>query len=153
MRIGANRSQLYDAQKKARAKWDAVGEVWVDDSRVSFDERVWRGFQRIVTENVDRQRFRLSGPVWTEAFTGDGLFAFDPAAPKTSVALLGFVTIELDFSGPVSASEARHAVVDPQATERAFGLPAPSDDAVFASIEAAVDYHVEAARARAAAAR
>jgi len=53
----------------------------------------------LLTENVDRQRFRLSGPVWTEAFTGDGLFAFDPAAPKTSVALLGFVTIELDFSG------------------------------------------------------
>ena len=41
----------------------------------------------LLTENVDRQRFRLSGPVWTEAFTGDGLFAFDPAAPKTSVAL------------------------------------------------------------------
>jgi diguanylate cyclase (GGDEF)-like protein len=53
----------------------------------------------LLTENVDGQRFRLSGPVWTEAFTGDGLFAFDPAAPKTSVALLGFVTIELDFSG------------------------------------------------------
>ena len=54
----------------------------------------------LLTENVDRQRFRLSGPVWTEAFTGDGLFAFDPAAPKTSVALLGFVTIKfLDFSG------------------------------------------------------
>jgi len=53
----------------------------------------------LLTENVNGQRFRLSGPVWTEAFTGDGLFAFDPAAPKTSVALLGFVTIELDFSG------------------------------------------------------
>jgi diguanylate cyclase (GGDEF)-like protein len=53
----------------------------------------------LLTENVDAQRFRLSGPVWTESFTGDGLFTLDPAAPKTSVALLGFVTIELDFSG------------------------------------------------------
>jgi diguanylate cyclase (GGDEF)-like protein len=53
----------------------------------------------LLTENVDGQRFRLSGPVWTESFTGDGLFTQDPAAPKTSVTLLGFVTIELDFSG------------------------------------------------------
>jgi diguanylate cyclase (GGDEF)-like protein len=53
----------------------------------------------LLTESVDAQRFRLSGPVWTEAFTGDGLFEFDPAAPKTSIALLGFVSTELNFSG------------------------------------------------------
>ena len=51
------------------------------------------------TENVDRTRFRLSGPIWAEAFAGDGLFASDPKAAKTSTELLGFVSIELDFSG------------------------------------------------------
>ena len=52
----------------------------------------------LLTENVDRTRFRLSGPIWIEAFAGDGLFGFDPKAPKTSTELLGFVSIELDFS-------------------------------------------------------
>ncbi|HVS22253.1 MAG TPA: EAL domain-containing protein [Gammaproteobacteria bacterium] len=53
----------------------------------------------LLTENVDRTRFRLSGPIWTEAFAGDGLFQSDPAAAKTSTNLLGFVSIDLDFSG------------------------------------------------------
>jgi len=53
----------------------------------------------LLTENIDGQRFRLSGPIWTESFTGDGLSALDPASQKTSISLLGFVTIELDFSG------------------------------------------------------
>jgi len=52
----------------------------------------------LVTENVDRTRFRLSGPIWTEAFAEDGLFALDPKAPKTSTELLGFVSLELDFA-------------------------------------------------------
>jgi len=52
----------------------------------------------MLTENVDRTRFRLSGPIWTEAFAGDGLLASDPGAQKTQIALLGFVSIELDFS-------------------------------------------------------
>jgi diguanylate cyclase (GGDEF)-like protein len=52
----------------------------------------------LLTENVDRTHFRLSGPIWTEAFAGDGLLAFDPAAQQTSTELLGFVSIELDFT-------------------------------------------------------
>lgn len=52
MRFGANRSQLYDAQKTARAKWDSVSEVWVDDSRVSFNERVWEPLDNLVSETL-----------------------------------------------------------------------------------------------------
>ena len=33
MRFGASRSQLYDAQKTARARWDATEDVWADATR------------------------------------------------------------------------------------------------------------------------
>jgi diguanylate cyclase (GGDEF)-like protein len=53
----------------------------------------------LLTENLESGRhFRLSGPIWTESFAGDGLFDFDPAASKTSIQLLGFVSVDLDFS-------------------------------------------------------
>ena len=41
MKFGANRSQLYDAQKTARAKWAAAAETWNDASRRDFEEHVW----------------------------------------------------------------------------------------------------------------
>lgn len=41
MKIGAARSQLYDAQKTARARWDAVSEVWQDDAARQFEEQIW----------------------------------------------------------------------------------------------------------------
>jgi hypothetical protein len=41
MKFGANRSQLYDAQKTARAKWEAAAETWNDASRRDFEEHVW----------------------------------------------------------------------------------------------------------------
>ena len=31
MKFGASRSQLYDAQKTARAKWEVATETWDDD--------------------------------------------------------------------------------------------------------------------------
>lgn len=31
MKFGATRSQIYDAQKTARAKWDAAQDAWNDD--------------------------------------------------------------------------------------------------------------------------
>jgi diguanylate cyclase (GGDEF)-like protein len=44
------------------------------------------------------RRYRLSGPIWTESFAGDALFDGDPAAAPTSTELLGFVSVDLDFS-------------------------------------------------------
>ncbi len=53
----------------------------------------------LLTEDVEAgRRFRLTGPIWTESLTGDGLFEFDRAGAETSVELLGFVSMELDFS-------------------------------------------------------
>src|SRR5690606_27104384 len=51
----------------------------------------------LLREDLDGRRFRLSGPIWTEAFEGD-LLGGDPAAAPTSIEILGFVAIELDFS-------------------------------------------------------
>jgi len=53
----------------------------------------------LLTENVEGgRRYRLFGPIWTESLAGDGLFDFDPAKAKTSIELLGFVSVDLDFS-------------------------------------------------------
>jgi diguanylate cyclase (GGDEF)-like protein len=53
----------------------------------------------LLTQNVSPgQRYRLSGPIWTESFADDALFSDDPAAAATSVNRLGFVSVELDFS-------------------------------------------------------
>ncbi len=41
MRFGASRSQLYDAQKTARARWESAAEAWNDASRQDFEEHVW----------------------------------------------------------------------------------------------------------------
>jgi diguanylate cyclase (GGDEF)-like protein len=64
----------------------------------------------LLTEDiVAGRRFRLSGPIWTEALADDGLFTFDPtaaddpSAAQTSVELLGFVTLDLDFAAYESA--------------------------------------------------
>jgi diguanylate cyclase (GGDEF)-like protein len=54
----------------------------------------------LLTQNVSPgQRYRLSGPIWTESFADDALFSDDPAAAATSVNRLGFVSVDLDFSG------------------------------------------------------
>jgi hypothetical protein len=46
MRFGTTRSQIYDAQKTARAKWDATAGVW--------DDEVHRGHEEAVVEPLDR---------------------------------------------------------------------------------------------------
>jgi hypothetical protein len=38
MRFGTTRSQIYDAQKVARAKWDAAGDAWDDEVRRKHGE-------------------------------------------------------------------------------------------------------------------
>jgi diguanylate cyclase (GGDEF)-like protein len=54
----------------------------------------------LLTQNVSPgQRYRLSGPIWTESFADDALFSADPTAAATSVNRLGFVSVDLDFSG------------------------------------------------------
>jgi hypothetical protein len=50
MRFGANRSQLYDAQKSARLRWDGTQEVWDDAVRAEFDETVWRPLDQQVSD-------------------------------------------------------------------------------------------------------
>jgi len=41
MKFGASRSQLYDAQKTARAHWQAVSETWTDAAKRDHEEKVW----------------------------------------------------------------------------------------------------------------
>ena len=50
MRVGANRSQLFDAQKSARAHWDNVGDLWDDVARREFDETTWQPLDRHVSD-------------------------------------------------------------------------------------------------------
>ncbi len=50
MRFGANRSQLYDAQKTARAKWDTAQDDWDDAARAEFDEQTWQPLDHAVAD-------------------------------------------------------------------------------------------------------
>ncbi len=56
------------------------------------------------------QRYRLSGPIWTESFADDALFSSDPTAAEAAVRLLGFVSVDLDFSGYEEALWPRLAI-------------------------------------------
>lgn len=40
MRFGTTRSQIYDAQKTARVRWDIVGEHWDDSVRTDHGEQI-----------------------------------------------------------------------------------------------------------------
>jgi hypothetical protein len=40
MKFGTTRSQVYDAQKSARAKWDLTGDEWDDAVRREHGERI-----------------------------------------------------------------------------------------------------------------
>lgn len=50
MKFGASRSQLYDAQKTARARWELVTETWSDASRVEFEETTWQPLDQMATD-------------------------------------------------------------------------------------------------------
>jgi len=41
MKFGSTRSQLYDAQQTARARWQAALEDWHDPAQRDFEERIW----------------------------------------------------------------------------------------------------------------
>ena len=49
MKFGASRSQLYDAQKTARAKWEVATETWDDDARRRHAEAVVEPLAQLVT--------------------------------------------------------------------------------------------------------
>jgi len=49
MKFGASRSQLYDAQKTARAKWEVAIETWDDDARRRHAEAVVEPLDQLVT--------------------------------------------------------------------------------------------------------
>ncbi|MFO0936017.1 MAG: hypothetical protein U0798_05805 [Gemmataceae bacterium] len=59
MRMGSSRSQLYDAQKTARARWDAVSELWHDSTKQEFEEKTWEPLDR-QTSDVLRSMDQLA---------------------------------------------------------------------------------------------
>jgi diguanylate cyclase (GGDEF)-like protein len=65
----------------------------------------------LLTQGTGRgQYYRLAGPIWAESLPDDVLFGDDPAGARTSVQLLGFVAVELDFSRYENALWPRLAV-------------------------------------------
>ena len=52
MRFGTTRSQIYDAQKTARAKWDATSDEWDDAARREHGEQVVEELDRAVSETL-----------------------------------------------------------------------------------------------------
>lgn len=50
MRFGTTRSQIYDAQKTARAKWNATESDWDDGVRRSHGEQVFDELDKTVTD-------------------------------------------------------------------------------------------------------
>jgi diguanylate cyclase (GGDEF)-like protein len=74
------------------------------DVAVELAARAGAHTSYLLTEDVSGgQRYRLSGPIWTETLPDDALFADDPAAAEATVQLLGFVSVDLDFSAYESA--------------------------------------------------
>jgi len=52
MRFGSTRSQIYDAQKTARAKWQATETDWSDSVRQRHEEQVVEPLDRAVSETL-----------------------------------------------------------------------------------------------------
>lgn len=50
MRFGSTRSQIYDAQKTARARWEAVLTDWDDGVRREHGEKVVDELDRAVSD-------------------------------------------------------------------------------------------------------
>lgn len=50
MRFGTTRSQIYDAQKTARAKWIATEEAWDDGVRRDHGEQVVEPLDQTVSD-------------------------------------------------------------------------------------------------------
>jgi diguanylate cyclase (GGDEF)-like protein len=111
------RVSWYDPDGRALLSLGGDGATLVDtealDHATAAELAARAGMQPsyLLTQNVSPgQRYRLSGPIWTESFADDALFSSDPAAAETEVRRLGFVSVELDFSGYESALWPRLAV-------------------------------------------
>lgn len=52
MRFGTTRSQLYDAQKTARAHWAATGDEWDDAVRREHGEQVVEPLDQTVSDTL-----------------------------------------------------------------------------------------------------
>lgn len=52
MRVGATRSQIYDAQKTARARWEQIQGAWDDSVRREFGETVWEPLDQLVSDGL-----------------------------------------------------------------------------------------------------
>ena len=52
MRFGTTRSQVYDAQKTARAHWNASGEEWDDSVRQLHNDTVWEPLDQNVSDTL-----------------------------------------------------------------------------------------------------
>ncbi len=50
MRFGATRSQIYDAQKTARARWDATRDAWDDAVTHEHHEQVFEPLDQRVSD-------------------------------------------------------------------------------------------------------
>jgi hypothetical protein len=50
MRFGATRSQIYDSQKTARAKWEATADHWDDHVRQEFHDNTFEPLDKTVTD-------------------------------------------------------------------------------------------------------
>jgi hypothetical protein len=52
MRFGTTRSQVYDAQKTARAHWNATEQDWDDEVRRTHCESVWEPLDHDVSDTL-----------------------------------------------------------------------------------------------------
>ncbi len=52
MKFGATRSQIYDAQKTARAKWDATFDTWDDAVHADHGEKVVDPLDRAASDTM-----------------------------------------------------------------------------------------------------
>jgi hypothetical protein len=50
VRFGTTRSQFYDAQKSARAKWDATSDLWDDAVRREHGEKIVDDLDKSVSD-------------------------------------------------------------------------------------------------------
>lgn len=111
------RVSWYDEDGTALLSLDATGSVastahpLEESAARALAVRAGAAAPFLLTEEVTGgQRYRLSGPIWTETLAEDALFAADPAAAAATIRILGFVGVDLDFSTYESALWPRLAV-------------------------------------------
>lgn len=52
MKIDAGRGKLYDAHQVIRHQWDAVNELWGDQVRAEFEEKIWSPLDQLAAEEL-----------------------------------------------------------------------------------------------------